>query len=71
MKINETILKMCIRDSFSAANHLDAAQFVLNEEERMHLRGRIDRMDTYTTNEKVYVKTVSYTHLDVYKRQVL
>lgn len=46
--------------AFSAANHLDAAQFVLNEEEQMHLRGRIDRMDTYVTGDKVYVKIIDY-----------
>ncbi len=38
--------------AFSVANHLYVAQFVLNEEERMHLRGRIPPDGHYTTNEK-------------------
>ena len=46
--------------AFSAANHLDAVQFVLSDEEKMHLRGRIDRLDTYAANGKVYVKIIDY-----------
>lgn len=46
--------------SFSAANHLDAVQFVLSDEEKMNLRGRIDRLDTYAAEDKVYVKIIDY-----------
>lgn len=48
--------------SFSAADHLEAAQFVLSEDEKekMNLRGRIDRLDTYVTGDKVYVKIIDY-----------
>ncbi|MCI8327820.1 MAG: helicase-exonuclease AddAB subunit AddB [Lachnospiraceae bacterium] len=46
--------------AFSSADHLEAAQFVLSGEERMNLRGRIDRVDTYTSEDKVYVKIVDY-----------
>ena len=46
--------------SFSRAERLDAVQFQLGEDERMRLRGRIDRIDTYETDDKVYVKIIDY-----------
>lgn len=46
--------------SFSRADHLDAISFSLSEEEKMRLRGRIDRVDTYETDDKVYVKVIDY-----------
>ena len=46
--------------SFSRAGRLDAVQFQLGEDEKMRLRGRIDRVDTYETDDKVYVKIIDY-----------
>jgi ATP-dependent helicase/nuclease subunit B len=46
--------------SFSRADHLDSIQFRLSEEEKMRLQGRIDRVDTYETEDKVYVKIIDY-----------
>lgn len=46
--------------SFSRVNNLDAVRFTLSEEEKMNLIGRIDRIDTYETKEKVYVKIIDY-----------
>lgn len=46
--------------SFSSASQLDAIQFQLSDEEKMRLRGRIDRVDTYETQDKVYVKIIDY-----------
>lgn len=46
--------------SFSHAERLDAVQFQLGEDEKMRLRGRIDRIDTYETDDKVYVKIIDY-----------
>lgn len=45
---------------FSRADHLDAIRFTLSDEEKMRLRGRIDRIDTYETEDKVYVKIIDY-----------
>lgn len=46
--------------SFSRADRLDAVRFLLSDEEKMQLRGRIDRVDTYETEDKVYVKIIDY-----------
>ncbi len=46
--------------SFSFVQDLEAVNFTLSEEERMRLRGRIDRMDTKKEGEQVYVKVVDY-----------
>ena len=46
--------------SFSFAEDLQAVNFSLNEEEKMRLRGRIDRVDTKKTDNQVYVKVVDY-----------
>lgn len=46
--------------SFSRADDLKAIQFALSEEEKMRLRGRIDRVDVCETDDKVYVKIIDY-----------
>lgn len=46
--------------SFSRTSDLDAITFTLGEEEKMRLKGRIDRIDTYETEDKVYVKIIDY-----------
>lgn len=46
--------------SFSRANDLSTIRFTLGEEEKMRLVGRIDRVDTYETADKVYVKIIDY-----------
>lgn len=46
--------------SFSRTSDLDAITFTLGEEEKMRLQGRIDRIDTYETEDKVYVKIIDY-----------
>ena len=46
--------------SFSYAEDLDAVNFQLTEEEKMHLGGRIDRIDTYETDDRLYVKVIDY-----------
>ncbi len=46
--------------SFSRADDLEAVRFTLGEEDAMHLRGRIDRVDTYETEDKVYVRIIDY-----------
>ena len=46
--------------SFSGYNDFNAIRFHLSDEEKMNLRGRIDRVDTYEENEKVYVRIIDY-----------
>lgn len=46
--------------SFAAADNLSAMKIALSEEESLHLRGRIDRMDVCEDGEKVYVKIIDY-----------
>lgn len=46
--------------SFSFADNLEAVDFTLGEEEKMRLKGRIDRIDTRKTDDTVYVKVVDY-----------
>lgn len=46
--------------SFSVLEDLDALNIALNEQEKMRLRGRIDRVDTCETEDKVYVKVIDY-----------
>lgn len=46
--------------TFSRADDLEAIRFTLSDEEKMRLRGRIDRVDTYETENKVYVKIIDY-----------
>ena len=46
--------------SFSAADNLRAMKIALSEEEELHLRGRIDRMDVCEDGGHVYVKIIDY-----------
>ena len=39
--------------SFSGCSDLEAIHFNLSEDEKMNLRGRIDRVDTYENDDKV------------------
>lgn len=46
--------------SFQYVNQLDAINFTLSEEEKMRLRGRIDRMDVWEREHEVYVRVIDY-----------
>lgn len=46
--------------SFYQTTDLDAVNVSLSEEEKMHLMGRIDRLDTCTKDDKLYVKIIDY-----------
>ncbi len=46
--------------SFSAADNLQAMKIALSEEEALHLRGRIDRLDLCEDGKQVYVKIIDY-----------
>jgi len=46
--------------SFQYADHLDSVNITLSEQERMHLQGRIDRIDVSEDEEHVYVKVIDY-----------
>lgn len=46
--------------SFKYAQDLDSVSIALSKEERMHLQGRIDRIDIAEDAENVYVKVVDY-----------
>ncbi len=46
--------------SFQSADNLASVNVALSEEERMHLQGRIDRIDTAEDESHVYVKVVDY-----------
>ena len=46
--------------AFAFTKDLEAANFALSEDEKMHLRGRIDRVDTYQEEDKLYVKVIDY-----------
>lgn len=46
--------------SFSKADRLEAVNIALSEQERMKLRGRIDRIDLCEDEEHVYVKVIDY-----------
>ena len=45
---------------FSGVSDLEAIRFELSEEEKMRLKGRIDRIDTYETEDKIYVRIIDY-----------
>ena len=44
--------------SFSVLEELDAVNIALSEQEKMRLRGRIDRMDVREDSDRVYVKVM-------------
>jgi ATP-dependent helicase/nuclease subunit B len=46
--------------SFSLMEDLEGIQIPLSGEERMYLRGRIDRVDTYIKEDALYVKVIDY-----------
>jgi len=46
--------------SFSMLEDLDSISVSLSSEEKLRLRGRIDRIDTYEDDKKVYVKVIDY-----------
>lgn len=46
--------------SFSRHESLDSMNIALSEQEKMHLYGRIDRVDTKETGEQIYVKVMDY-----------
>ncbi len=46
--------------TFSYAEDMKSVNFNLSEEEKMRLRGRIDRIDTYQNADKLYVKIIDY-----------
>lgn len=46
--------------SFRTAENLNSVNVTLSEEEKLHLQGRIDRIDTAEDEEHVYVKVVDY-----------
>ena len=45
---------------FQGTDDMHTIRFSLSEDEKMRLRGRIDRIDTLETEDKVYVKIVDY-----------
>lgn len=46
--------------SFSSIENIQALNIALGEEEKMHLHGKIDRIDTCETGDKIYVKVIDY-----------
>lgn len=46
--------------SFQMTSDLESVNITLSEEERMHLIGRIDRVDTCKQQDKLYVKVIDY-----------
>lgn len=46
--------------SFQRVEDLEAVNLALSEKERMKLKGRIDRIDTFEDEEHVYVKVIDY-----------
>ena len=46
--------------SFQMTSDLEAVNISLSEEEKMHLIGRIDRVDTCKQGDKLYVKVIDY-----------
>lgn len=46
--------------SFSYTEDLDAVNFTLGEDEKMRLKGRIDRIDTLKEDDRLYVKVIDY-----------
>ena len=46
--------------SFSMIEDLDALNIALSEQDKMRLRGRIDRVDTCEDGDTVYVKVIDY-----------
>ena len=45
---------------FMQVNELNVQNMILDEEHKMRLVGKIDRMDTRETEEAVYVRIIDY-----------
>ena len=41
-------------------NDLEAVNFTLSEDEKIRLKGRIDRMDRCEQEDRIYVKVIDY-----------
>ena len=46
--------------SFAMEDQLESIHFDLSKEEKLRLRGRIDRVDSYEEDDKVFVKVIDY-----------
>jgi len=46
--------------AFSKVSELDSINIALSEDEKIRLRGRIDRVDTCVSDDRLYVKVVDY-----------
>ena len=46
--------------SFAMEDQLEAIHFDLSEDEKLRLKGRIDRVDRYEDEERIYVKVIDY-----------
>lgn len=46
--------------SFSSLSDIESVNISLSKQERMHLQGRIDRIDTCREDDTVYVKVIDY-----------
>ena len=46
--------------SFQYADHLESVNVALSGQEKMHLQGRIDRIDVAEDEERLYVKVIDY-----------
>lgn len=45
---------------FYSENDFEALNFSLSDQEKLHLRGRIDRLDLYEDDRNIYVKIIDY-----------
>ena len=55
-----TVTPSAFEVGFQGTHDMHTIRFSLSEDEKMRLRGRIDRIDTLETEDKVYVKIVDY-----------
>lgn len=46
--------------SFRTTDNIDSFTFKLSEDEIMKLSGKVDRLDTYETDDKLYIKIIDY-----------
>ena len=63
---------MCIRDSHNAnakMKNMDFSRYTFNTDDEYHFY--IENYGNEVVDLEMFVEAVSYTHLDVYKRQVL
>ena len=51
--------------SFSAIDNLKAMKISLSEDEELHLKGRIDRLDLCEDEHHVYVKIIDYKDQEI------